>query len=118
MISTLKVAICLAALGGCMSVSGGEFARARNTEIAPLKTDKPPASEASGGVADLPFSRGRTFQRLDDYLAYRKSLGPQDIPYYVLVRPGVYELMTMRAPGEAPQTFTRQQLLERFGFKD
>lgn len=75
-------------------------------------------SSAPGGVANLPFARGRTFATLDEYLAYRRSLGATDVPWYREVRPGVYEVMGRRARGVEPQTFTRQELLEKFGFRE
>ena len=78
---------------------------------------QPPASSAEG-VKDLPWARGRVFAGLDDYLAYRATLGAQDIPWYKLVGPDRYELMTRRAPDEAPRYFTRAELLAQFGFKD
>jgi hypothetical protein len=75
-------------------------------------------SSRPGGVANLPFARGRTFATLDEYLAYRRSLGATDVPWYREVRPGVYELVSRRPHGAEPQTFTRQELLERFGFRE
>jgi hypothetical protein len=78
---------------------------------------KPIESSPAGGVADLPFARGRTFATLDEYLAYRQSLGATDVPWYREVRPGVYEVVGRRARGVEPQTFTRQELLEKFGFR-
>lgn len=75
------------------------------------------AQGSTGGpVAGLPFSQGRSFSSLDDYLAFRKTRGAYDVPWYREVRPGVYELVTRRPPGTQPQTFTRAQLAEKFGF--
>lgn len=85
-------------------------------ETRPMET--PPGASAADGIADLPFARGRTFRTLDEYLAYREKLGAQDAPYYREISPGVYELWGgRRPPGVTPPTFTRQQLLEEFGFE-
>lgn len=67
-------------------------------------------------VAGLPFSQGQSFASLDDYLAFLKTRGAYDVPWYREVRPGVFELVTRRPPGAQPQTFTREQLAEKFGF--
>ena len=109
----LLLALGVAATAGCARAgAAGESVK--------VKPEDSPANSApdSAGVANLPFSRGRTFAHLNDYLAYLRSLGPQDVPFYAPVRPGVYELVTLRPPGEAPRMFTRAQLLEKFGFKD
>ena len=97
-----------------MLVASFGATRSPAREAPSVKTSQP----SSDGVANLPFSRGRRFAHLDDYLAYLRTLGAQDIPFYQPVRPGVYELITLRAPGEPPRFFTRQELLDRFGFKD
>ncbi len=79
----------------------------------------PPEDSPEEGVADLPFSHGRRFRRLDDYLAHRERLGAQDAPFYREISPGVYELWGGRRPkGVQPPTFTRRQLLEEFGFDE
>ena len=71
------------------------------------------------GIANLPFSRGKVFRTLDDYLAWRKELGAQDAPWYDEVAPGVYQLWGGRRPRDAqPPTFTRAQLLAEFGFTE
>lgn len=71
------------------------------------------------GVSGLPMSQGQSFRTLDDYLAYRATLGAYDAPYYTEIRPGVYELWGgRRPPGATPPTFTRAQLLEEFGFEE
>ena len=65
----------------------------------------------------LPDSFGRTFASLDEYLAHlRRYAAPIDKPWYREVRPGVYERVTTIAPRRAPETFTRAQLMARFGF--
>lgn len=61
------------------------------------------------------------FTSLDEYLAHlERTQGPVDGPWYKQVRPGIYELQTgnlhLDAPGGEKQTFTREELAQRFGF--
>jgi hypothetical protein len=79
---------------------------------------------------DMPAPPGgvpvnKRFATLDDYLAWlRQTQAPVDGPWYEEIRPGVYQLRTgnLRILGpegdETPrdQTFTREQLLKKFGF--
>ena len=67
-------------------------------------------------IPSLPHAAGRTFATLDDYLAFLRERGAYDVPWYREVRPGIYELVTRRAPGKAALTFTREELARRFGF--
>lgn len=67
-------------------------------------------------VANLPFAQGRAFASLDAYLEFRKSRGAYDVPWYREIKPRVYELVSRRGPGTQPETFTREQLAEKFGF--
>lgn len=73
-------------------------------------------SQESGGVANLPFARGRTFHSLDEYLAHLERQGAIDLPWWRQVGPGVYERVT-NMPGRAPERATRAELMQRFGFK-
>jgi hypothetical protein len=83
-------------------------------EPPPLKPVENPA--APGAVAGLPFAQGRTFSSLDEYLAFRRGRGAHDIPYYREVGPGVYELVGRRGPDAEKKTYTRQELMQQFGF--
>ena len=67
-------------------------------------------------MSDLPYARGKTFSSLDAYLAHRKTLGTIDLPYYEEVEPGRYQLVSGRGSNISPVFFTRQQLLEKYGF--
>lgn len=67
-------------------------------------------------MSGLPFSQGRSFASLDDYLAFLETRGAYDVPWYREIRPGVYELATRRRPGTPPQLSTREQLAQKFGF--
>ena len=96
------------------------------SETAQTATAEPSAPAATAAVAEdrvqgrpvagLPFSQGRSFATLDDYLAFLKARGAHDVPWYREARPGVYELVTRRRPGTPPQLFTREQLAQKFGF--
>lgn len=80
---------------------------------------------------DMPVPPGgkavnEQFAGLDDYLAWlRKMQAPVDGPWYEEVQPGVYQLRTgnlriLGADGEVTprvQTFSRAQLMKKFGFK-
>ena len=94
------------------------------SETAPTAPAKltSPAKEATTAedraqpVSGLPFSQGRSFTSLDEYLAFLETRGAYDLPWYRKVRPGVYELVTRRPPGTPPQLFTRAELAQKFGF--
>ena len=73
---------------------------------------------AAQPVAGLPFAHGRTFTSLDEYLAFRKARGAYDVPWYREIRPGVYELVSRRAPGADPRVFSRAELAREFGFTE
>jgi hypothetical protein len=80
-----------------------------------------PASANGGGGpdrSDLPFARGLSFGDLDAYLAHLQTLGTMGIPWYQALPDGRYVLVRRRPPGETPEVFTRQQLLDRFGFDE
>ena len=67
--------------------------------------------------AELPYAGGRQFRKLDEYLAFRKTLGATDRPWYEEVSPGVYKLTGgRRLPGSPEHTYSRRELLEKFGF--
>ncbi len=67
-------------------------------------------------VAALPFARGRTFTRLDEYLAHLERQGAIDLPWWRQISPGVYERV-VRMPEAQRETATRDQLMARFGFR-
>ena len=72
-------------------------------------------------ISDLPHSQGLSFSTLDGYLAHLRSLAPQDRPYFEEIAPSQFRRVTgRRAPGtEEDQTvYTRQQLLDQFGFEE
>ncbi len=69
-------------------------------------------------VANLPFSQGRSFASLDEYLGLLETRGAYDVPWYRQIRPGVYELVSRRPPGAQPQIYSREELARKFGFQD
>jgi hypothetical protein len=65
----------------------------------------------------LPYAGDRQFRTLDEYLAYRRTLGATDRPWYEEISPGVYKLTGgRRLPGSPNPTYMRRELLEKFGF--
>ena len=68
-------------------------------------------------LANLPFSQGRSFASLDEYLAFLETRGAYDVPWYREIRPGVYELVSRRGPGAEPKIYTRDELARKFGFQ-
>lgn len=74
-------------------------------------------SAGSGApVSGLPFSHGKSFSTLDEYLAHlRENAGPIDQPWWREISPGVYEHVK-RMPGAKRETATRAELMQRFGF--
>jgi hypothetical protein len=70
------------------------------------------------GVADLPFSQGKSFRTLDGYLAHLESRGRSDVPHYEEVRPGMYALRPglPRPAGEGERLYTREELAQLYGF--
>ena len=83
----------------------------------------PAAIEAATSQSDgraLPYSRGRRFATLDEYLRHLRSNAAIDLPYYREVRPGVYVEVTSFRPLQrgrgASRTYTRRELMRMFGF--
>lgn len=71
---------------------------------------------AKAAPQELPFAQGHSFATLDEYLAFRRKRGATDVPWYREVSPGVYELESRRGPGAPVRTYTRDELMKRFGF--
>lgn len=70
----------------------------------------------NGGPVDLPFGQGQSFESLDAYLAHLEQLGTIGITWYRRLPDGTYEMIRRRPPGTPPTVFTRQELLDRYGF--
>lgn len=74
------------------------------------------ASASTEGVAGLPFSHGKSFRTLDEYLAHlERYAAPIDQPWWREIRPGVYEHVK-RLRGAPRETATREELMKKFGF--
>ena len=67
-------------------------------------------------VSGLPYSEGRAFHSLDEYLAFLRKAGEYDTPWYRKVGPNKYELAGRRFPGTQPTYVTREELMHKFGF--
>ena len=106
-----------------LAACGGGGCTDRSVEAAHLQVpngENVSVAEERGAaepVPDLPFSQGRTFASLDDYLAFLEERGRYDVPWYREIRPGVYELVSRRGPGAEPRLYTREELERRFGFE-
>lgn len=113
--SEMKMVAVLAALiAGCAERTAGAADAARDGKETAV-TDR--AAEGEEGVRGLPSSFGRSFATLDDYLAHlRQYAGPIDLPWYREVRPGVYERVTTIRPAPPTETYTREELMRKYGF--
>jgi hypothetical protein len=82
-----------------------------------VMTHAPDAPDGHRPPGPLPYAQGRSFATLDAYLAHlRDHAGPIGQPWYREIRRGVYERVTTRQPRGAPETFTRAELMRRYGF--
>ena len=111
----LAVPLLLTASAACSQPSAPEVNSPPGVSSKGLTVDK---GSQQGGVANLPFAQGRSFASLDEYLEFRERRGAYDVPWYRQVRPGVYQLVSRRAPGAEPQTYSREELARKFGFED
>ena len=110
---TRLMAIALAASAAPAWAGEADGGSRRGDATAPRGAQAP---SQGGGIARLPFARGKTFRTLDDYLAHLERQGAIDLPYWQQVRPGPYERVTSRAPAGPPERATRAELMRRFGF--
>lgn len=78
----------------------------------------PGDARANGAATGLPHAEGRDFATLDAYLAHLEKLGEIGITWYERMPDGRYQMIRRRQPGSAPEIFTRQELLDRFGFDE
>lgn len=95
-------------------------AAAQHTESEGAQSDRPQSEGADSAcgepVSNLPFSRGRAFATLDEYLAYLELQGAIDLPWWRQIGRGVYERV-VRMPEAQRETATREELMSRFGFR-
>ena len=67
--------------------------------------------------SQLPFSKGKSFDDLESYLAHLKVLGAQDVPFYELIAPDRYRRESGRgSQNRQPEFFSREDLLKKYGF--
>lgn len=113
--SEIRAMLALAGLAaGCAERPAGAADGAQAKREVPRMEQ---GANGGDGVRGLPSSFGRSFATLDDYLEHlRKYAGTVDQPWYREVRPGVYELVTTLRPAPPPETYTREQLMRKFGF--
>lgn len=109
-------ALLLCALASCTS-KDAERVTAPTIETAaaaeaPSAAAQPQESEM---IANLPYSRGKAFATLDDYLAHLEKNGEIDLPYWKQIGPGLYEWV-VRMPGAERKTATREELMQLYGF--
>ncbi|MCB1521379.1 MAG: hypothetical protein KDJ37_12500 [Hyphomicrobiaceae bacterium] len=84
-----------------------------STNTSPATSDDGVSSARSG----LPFSRGRTFETLDAYLAHLKELSKMDISHYEQIGPDTFRKKSMIRPKPGQKVvFTRAELMAKFGF--
>ena len=113
--SEIKAMLVLSGLAaGCADNPAGAADGARSKQEA---TRMEQATNGGDGVKGLPSSFGRSFATLDEYLEHlRRYAGPIDQPWYREIRPGVYEYVTTMRPPRPAQTYTREELMRKFGF--
>ena len=105
-------AVLIFALWGCVPAETAEMS-AQETGGREAVETRIGAEEA---LADLPYARGRSFESLRAYLAYLEQYnGPIDLPWWRELRPGVYQ-QVIRMTDAEPETATREELMQRFGF--
>ena len=118
MVITLLLAFLLAACTASERVPGNTAAAQRTAAMKEASVDgiDSAAAAAGEGVSGLPFSHGKSFRTLDEYLRHLEQYAaPIDQPWWREIRPGVYEHVK-RMPGATREIATREQLMMRFGF--
>lgn len=117
MIARLVLTVTLAGCTAPQPLAGNEAAarQTAGTKEASVETNSP-ATPAGQPVAGLPFSHGKSFRTLDEYLDHlERYAAPIDQPWWREIRPGVYEHVK-RIPGAPRDIATRAELMQRFGF--
>ena len=117
MIPHLLLTVMLIALSPLRPATGEKVAPVAVASMKERAVDCDKRGASSGdGIGNLPFSHGKRFATLDEYLAHLKCYAaPIDQPWWREVRPGVYEHVK-RMPGAPRETATRAELMKRFGF--
>jgi hypothetical protein len=110
----LAISVLTLVVGHVISISASAQT---GDKVASTSTTEAQASSASETNTRLPYANGREFRSLDEYLAFRKTLGTTDRPWYEEISPGIYYLKGgRRLPASRERTYTRQELMEKFAF--
>jgi hypothetical protein len=116
MIRSLPLAAMLAACSPSEPMPGNMVAAEAPAPTMETPVDGNAGAASNEGVAGLPFSHGKSFRTLDEYLQHlERHAGPIDQPWWREIRPGVYEHVTSM-PGAPREVATREELMKRFGF--
>lgn len=88
------------------------------SEREPADTGRDGAAGRSAAVSDPAAPINERFASLDEYLAYRESRAAVDDAWYREIRPGVYVLESgnYHGPTDEQRTFTRAELMRKYGF--
>lgn len=117
-IGTVVTLVAGTLLAGCSGQAGNAAAIHANPEAREnfmINRDKPSgAVRPHRGLATT--ADPRDFDSLDDYLAQLERLGATGQAWYRETSPGHYEFVTTMVPAPARRTFTRAELMTRFGF--
>jgi hypothetical protein len=112
----LFVALMLAACSPSERLAGNSAGAEQAAPTKEAAVDAEPNAAPGEGVAGLPFSHGKSFRTLDEYLEHlERYAAPIDQPWWREIRPGVYEHVK-RMPGAPREIATREELMRRFGF--
>lgn len=118
MAQLLRTAV-LACVAGLSTVACG----AQTTDVESANGTQSNAGNGEAVMTNASASISERFENLDAYLAWlRETQAPVDGPWYREVRPGVYVLQAggnLHLDGGNPpgQTFTREELERKFGFR-
>ncbi len=85
------------------------------SSTAPIGATETPAGPQPMTTSNSNDASAR-FATLDDYLAHLEKGGAMDRPYYHRLPDGRYQLIAGRGSNRNPQYFSRDELLQKFGF--
>lgn len=101
-----------ATAGGCADGAGAADG-GPGTEARTMDRERTDGKEAHG----LPGSFGRSFATLDAYLDHlERYAGPVGQPWFRKIGPDAYEQVSTERPPSQPRTYSRDELMRKFGF--
>lgn len=120
-IGTVMTLLSGAFLAGCAGQTDDAVAQGnQGSQDAKMINRQKPSDGPSGGARPhrglATTADPRDFDSLDDYLAQLEWLGGTGQAWYRQVGPDAYEYVTTMVPAPPPRTFTRAELMTRFGF--